>query len=198
MNIGWNIETFIHLSSIGLSIIIFIYLFRVNWKHYGILFLLSAIIGNILCYIFVKVGFYSYPYRIFPKLSIMPLATITAVFPALVLISVHFSPEKWSWKIPYYWAIVHLGVLGETLILKYTKIIKYDYNWDLWDSYTWWWIYLLVFEWLAGVIIPEQDRLPLNNHHLKYGKIGWAIIHFILIFTIFLGGFYLGITVAKQ
>jgi hypothetical protein len=195
VNIGWNIETLIHLSSILLSAIIFIYIFRINFKKYFVLFLLSAIVGNVLCYIFVKIGFYSYPYRLFPKISIMPITTITAVFPALILLSVYFSPSKWSWKIPFYWAIVHLGMLGETLVLLYTDIIKYDFKWDFWDSYTWWWIYVLVFEWLGGVIIPEKDRLPLDTRHLKYGKIGWAVIHFILIVTIFLGGFYLGMQV---
>ncbi|OZM58113.1 hypothetical protein CIB95_00605 [Lottiidibacillus patelloidae] len=196
MNIGWNIESFIHISGIFLSIIIIIYLFKINWRRYGVLFILSAIVGNILCYIFVKVGFYSYPYRLFPNISIMPFTTITTVFPALILISVRFSPEKWSWKIPYYWAIVHLGVLGETIGLLYTDIIEYNFKWDLWDSYTWWWIYVLIFEWIGSIIISKEDRCPLDANHLKFGRLGWAIVHFILIVTIFLGGFYLGVNVS--
>jgi hypothetical protein len=192
MNVHWNIETVIILSSILFSCLSIYYIVRVNFKQYGALFLLSGIIGNILCYVFVKLNFYSYPYRLFPHLSSIPLITILTAFPFIVLLCVKFSPKTWAWKIPFYWAVVHLGMLIETLVLNYTNLIEYNFKWDLWDSYTWWWIYLLIFEWIGGLIISSKHRTPIQINHLLYGKLGWAILHFILILTIFLGGFHVG------
>jgi hypothetical protein len=192
INIGLNNETYILLGTIIFGLIGLTFFLKLDWKRYGLLFLISAIVGNVLCYMFVKLGFYSYPYRLFPKLVVMPITAVTFSFPILVLLGVRYSPKLWAWKIPFYWAIIHVGMFFETLILTETLLIEYNFRWDFWDSYTWWWIYLLLFEWIGGIIIPEHLRKPLGIHHLRFGKLGWAIVHFILILTIFLGGYYLG------
>ncbi|WP_100406963.1 CBO0543 family protein [Bacillus solitudinis] len=192
INIGTNIETFILLAVFVVGVVGLIYFLRLDWKRFGLLFLISALVGNIICLLFVKLGFYSYPYRLFPRLSTMPITAVTTSFPLLVLIGVRYSPKIWAWKIPFYWVIIHIGMFFETLVLKNTRIIEYNFKWDFWDSYTWWWIYLLLFEWLGGKIVPDHLRKPLNIQHLHYGKVGWFIIHFVLIVTIFLGGYYVG------
>ena len=197
MNIGWNIETYLSLSAIAVSTAVLLLTMRHNWKRYGALFLLSAVIGNILCYVFIKLGYYYYPYRLFPTLFIMPLTLVLTMFPALVLASVRYSPKSWAYKIPFYWVIVHLGVLFEVWAEEMTQIIKYNESWYLWDSYTWWWIFLLVFEWVGGIIVPAESRKPLDQELLKYGKIGWFILHFVLILTIFIAGVYTGTLLAK-
>ncbi|WP_435798802.1 CBO0543 family protein [Peribacillus asahii] len=78
------------------------------------LFILSALAGNILCYMFVKFKFYSFPYLLFPRIEIMPVTVVTLFFPIMVLLSVRYSPEKWGWKIPFYWTIIHIGMFLET------------------------------------------------------------------------------------
>ncbi|WP_234410351.1 CBO0543 family protein [Caldalkalibacillus mannanilyticus] len=193
INIQANLETYILLTAIGISILALIPLLRLDWKRYGGLFLASAIVGNVLCYLFVSLDFYSFPYRLFPKISQMPVTAITLFFPVLVLLSVRYSPRSWLWKIPFYWVIVHLGMFLEILFLLNTRLIQYHHTWHLWDSYTWWWIYLLVFEWIGGKVIPESLRKPLSRKYLRYGTIGWVVIHFVLILTIFLGGYFLGL-----
>lgn len=192
MNIGQNAETYITLFALSISTIGSYYIIRFNWKRYGLLFIASGIIGNILCYIFVKLEFYSYPFRLFPKLSIMPFETVLTVFPFYVLLGVRYSPKEWPWKIPFYWVLVHTGMLFETLVLNFTQLIQYDFKWDFWDSYTWWWIFLIGFEIVGGIIIPEESRSPIDSEIFRFGRIGWFILHFIFIITIFLGGFYLG------
>ncbi|MGO4886758.1 CBO0543 family protein [Anaerobacillus sp. MEB173] len=192
INIGMNVETFLIVTVVTGGIIGILLFLRIDLKRYGLLYLLSVIVGNVLCYLFVELGFYSYPYRLFPTLSRMPIVEITLSFPLLVLLSVRYSPKIWAWKIPFYWAIIHIGMFIETVILMNTRIITYEYKWDFWDSYTWWWIYLLVFEWIGSMIIPEQLRKPLSIRTLRYGRLGWFLIHFVLIITIFLGGYYLG------
>ena len=196
-NFSLTIETFVHVIAIVAGIIGLLLFLKLDWKRYGLLFIISAIVGNALCYIFVELGFYSFPYLPFTKHGIMPFITITLTFPILVLLTVRYSPGKWAWKIPFYWAIIHLGMLVETWTLNNTLLIEYNYEWDFWDSYTWWWIYFLVFEWIGSQVIHQQFRKPINVEHLKYGKIGWGIIHFVLIITIFLAGYYLGSIKAK-
>ncbi|MTI79563.1 MAG: hypothetical protein FH758_01580 [Firmicutes bacterium] len=193
MNIQNNIETYIAITSLIFSLIGSYFILRIDWKRYGSVYLLSGIVGNILCYIFVKLGFYSYPFRLFPKVSIMPFETILTIFPFYVILGVRYSPQSWAYKIPFYWAVVHVGMLTETLVLNFTKLISYDYKWDFWDSYTWWWIFLLAFDYVGGLIVPENLRKPILKESFYYGKWAWLILHLIVIITIFLGGYYLGI-----
>jgi hypothetical protein len=192
MNIGWNIESFILISGIAFSLVGCIFILKKNWKQYGLLLIISAIIGELLCYLFVKLGFYSFPYRLFPQFSIMPFFLILTLFPFIVLLGVCYSPSEWKYKIPFYWIIVHLGMLGEVLSQTYTKVIRYERYWDTWDSYTWWWLFLLVFELIGGTIVSKEYKNPILKDAMSYGKLGWYILHFVLISTIFLAGFYLG------
>jgi hypothetical protein len=73
MNVGWNIETYISISTLILSVIGTIILLRVNWKQYGLLFLISAVTGVVLCYIFIGLGLYKFPHGYFPKYQKYPL-----------------------------------------------------------------------------------------------------------------------------
>ncbi|AEG60770.1 CBO0543 family protein [Desulforamulus ruminis] len=192
MNTPPMIETYITIFAVVSSLIGSYFIIRLNWKRYGLLFLISGILANILCYIFVTMGFYSFPYRLFPSLSPMPFDVVLTVFPFAVLISVRYSPKSWYYKIFFYWCIVHMGMLAETLVLTQTKLINYDFKWDFWDSYTWWWIFFLLFEWIGGRIIPEHLRKPISADAFKLGNWAWILFHFIVILTIFLGGVYLG------
>jgi hypothetical protein len=192
MNIGWNLETYISIISFIITIVALFFIIRIDWKKYGLLFIISSIVGVIICFIFIGLNFYEFPYRLFPGISKIPFTAILTVFPFYVLLGVRYSPKLWSWKIPFYWVLVHIGMFAETWAESHTQLIKYLSPWDVWDSYTWWWIYLLVFEWLGGLIIPPEKRKPLNHELLRSGTIGWFILHFILIATIFLAGVYTG------
>lgn len=192
LNMRNNIETWILIIATILPLIGSYYIVKIDWKRYGLLFLAAGIIGNILCYTFVAMGFYSFPYRILPGLSPMPITAILTAFPYYVLLGVRYSPKPWVWKLPFYWAFVHVGVLLETYAVEATQLIEYNYQWDFWNTYTWWWIYLLGFEWVAGTFIPDRLRKPLDFTVLNYAKTGWFVLHFIFILTVFLGGYYLG------
>jgi hypothetical protein len=193
MNIGNNIETFITIASISLTFAASYFILRVDWKRFGLVFLLAGIVGNILCYIFVKLGLYLYPYRLFPKLSIMPFETILTIFPFFVILGIRYSPKNWAYKISFYMVIVHLGLLAETLAHNFTDLIHYTFEWDFWDSYTWWWIFLLIFEYIGGLIVPNHSRKPISPDAFGYGKWAWWILHFVVIITIFLWGYYLAL-----
>ena len=121
-NLSLTVETFVHVIAIVTGSIGLLLFLKLDWKKYGLLFIISGIVGNALCYIFVKLGFYSFPYLFFPKNSIIPFITITFTFPVLVLLTIRYSPEKWAWKIPFYWAIIHIGMLVETWALNNTRL----------------------------------------------------------------------------
>jgi len=89
-----------------------------------------------------------------------------------------------------------LGVLGE-VILKGTSIFRFEPEWDLWDSYTLWWIYYLLFELIGGKVIPSHLRKPILSESFRYGRWAWIVFHIIVIITIFLAGVYVGVTVIK-
>jgi hypothetical protein len=90
-----------------------------------------------------------------------------------------------------------LGVLGE-VILKHTSIFRFEPEWwDLWDSYTLWWLYFLLFELLGGKVIPDHLRNPVTVNSFRYGNWAWIVLHIIVITTIFLAGVYVGITVFR-
>jgi len=137
MNLANSIETYITITSIAFAFIASCFILRVNWKRYGLIFLLTGVLGNILCYVFVKIGFYSYPFRLFPGLSTMPFETILIIFPFIVILGVRYGPRNWSHKLSFYWVLVHIGMLAETLAHNFTDLIHYNYEWDFWDSYTW-------------------------------------------------------------
>ncbi|UFJ41818.1 hypothetical protein LOK74_04755 [Brevibacillus humidisoli] len=185
-----TIEFIVTITLTAISTIGLLFILRHNWKRYGLLFLLSCLVGHTLCYIFVSLGFYSFPYRLFPSLSSMPIIPILTIFPFYVLLGVRYSPTSWGWKIPFYWVLIHIGMSMETWAQSRTQLIRYEQFWDLWDSYTWWWLYFLLFEWIGGLVVPSRDRKPLSVDRLRFGTIGWFLLHFVLITTIFLAGFY--------
>nr|WP_305809539.1 CBO0543 family protein [Pelosinus sp. UFO1] len=168
-----------------------------DWKRYGLLYLLTGLIGNMICYLFVEVGFYSFPY-IFLPITKIPLIAILAAFSYYVILGVRYSPVNWAYKIAFYGVIVNTGMFLETVLKNMTNLIRYDFEWDFWGSYTTWWIFFILMEWIGGKIIPPHLRKPLNTDAFRFGHWFWFVIHIVAIFTIFLAGLYLGLQIKYQ
>ncbi len=60
MNIGWNIETFLSIFPFVFTGILSVLIIKIDWKKYGFLYLISAITGVILCYVFIYLNLYLY------------------------------------------------------------------------------------------------------------------------------------------
>jgi hypothetical protein len=191
-----NFEAVIMLLFMILGAVGCIFFIWIDWKRYGLLFLISLLSANLICYIFTYVGFYSFPNNIFHKGLLIPYGLVSSVFPFVAMFGVRYSPKQWVWKIPFYWGIIHLGVLAE-FILKSTTIFRFEPKWDLWDSYTVWWIYYLLSEILGGKIVSDELRKPINSESFRYGRWAWIVFHVVVIVTIFLAGIYVGVTVIK-
>ncbi|MFC4560128.1 CBO0543 family protein [Virgibacillus kekensis] len=188
---------FLLMSALLIVILLFgigcIYFIRLDWKRYGALFLISLIFGNIFCQMFISAGLYTFN-NAYTIPFLVPYGLVSTTFPFIVMFGARYSPEQWIWKIPFYWAVVHLGILGE-VIFKHTFFFRFEDEWDLWDSYTLWWIYFLLLELLSGKIIPDNLRKPVPAISFRYGNWAWIGVHVILIITIFLAGVYTGVTV---
>lgn len=192
MFLDGNLEIYLLVIPTLISIIGCGFIIRIDWKQYGFLFLLSSAVGGLICYLLTLIGFYTFPYRLLPNICRFPFYTILSVFPLYVLLGVRYSPQPWPWKIPFYWIMVHLGVLSEVLVENNTDLLKYLQYWDLWDSYTTWWLYFLIFEWVGGLIVSPEKRRPIDQESFRFGRLGWFILHFVLILTVLLAGFYVG------
>ncbi|SFM26034.1 CBO0543 family protein [Pelosinus propionicus] len=167
------------------------FILRLDWKRYGLLYLLAGLIGNLLCYLFVEVRFYSFPYIFLPILKI-PIFSILTAFSYFVLLGVRYSPIDWVHKISFYGVMINTGVFFETVLKNTTRLISYDYEWDFWDSYTTWWAFFILMEWIGGKMIPAHLRKPLAIEAFRFGNWFWFVIHIVALFTIFLAGLYLG------
>lgn len=168
------------------------FIVKLDWRKYGLLYLLSGISANIVCILFLSLDFYEFPITPFNGALTLPFTALLTTFPYYVLLGVRYSPRRWGWKIPFYWGMVHLGVAAEKLLEEYTNIIQYGKYWDTFDSYATWWIYLLIFEYIGGRIVPAHLRKPLPIEAFRFGNGAWFVLHFILILTIFLAGVYVG------
>ncbi|WP_186578192.1 CBO0543 family protein [Aquibacillus kalidii] len=173
-----------------------LFIIKLDWKRYGFIFLVSAVSGNLLCYFLTYIGFYTFPNNLLHNGLLIPYGLVSTVFPFIALFGIRYSPKKWVWKIPFYWGIIHLGVFAE-VILKRTSIFRFEPEWDLWDSYTLWWINFLLLETLGGKVVPDSARNPISSDAFRYGGWAWIIFHLIVITTIFLAGIYVGVTVIK-
>ncbi|MBB3111761.1 hypothetical protein FHS18_003829 [Paenibacillus phyllosphaerae] len=168
---------------------------RHDWKRYGSVYLISGVIGNALCWAFAYMKLYAFPDRPFHGQVIIPLMVMFTWVPYTVVAGIRYSPVKWGWKIPFYWAMVHIAVVSEIALLENTRIFRLTFGWDLWDSYTWWWLFYVFFEWIGGRIVRSSDRKPIRGIQFRYGRWGWLVFHFIVISTVFVYGMYVGKTV---
>ncbi|MTV50044.1 hypothetical protein GJ688_13795 [Heliobacillus mobilis] len=198
INIQNNVETVISLISIVIATVGSYLIARYNLKKYGLLFLISSVVGTLVCYFFVTVGFYSFPFRLFPSLFKFPFFAILTVFSFYVLIGVRFSPTKWAYKIPFYWTIINIGIFIESILETKTNLIKYQWAWDFWDSYTAWWLFFLLFEVIGGKIVPPESRLPIPDEAFRYGKWAWFVFHAVMLSAAIGVGINLGSMLPKQ
>ncbi|CVK17471.1 CBO0543 family protein [Sporomusa sphaeroides] len=192
-----SMEMYISVISLIVSLTGTFFILRLDWRRYGLLYTIAGMLGIILCFIFEKVGFYSFPY-IFMPFSRIPVIAVLTAFSFYVILGVRYSPVNWVHKIAFYGVIVNLGVLLETVLKNTTRLIHYDFEWDFWDSYTSWWGFFILMEWIGGKLIPQHLRAPIPAEAFRSEQWFWFVIHFVAIFTIFLAGLYLGLTMPDQ
>ncbi|MPN29535.1 hypothetical protein SDC9_176988 [bioreactor metagenome] len=117
---------------------------------------------------------------------------ITTAFSFYILLGIRFSPKSWPYKIAFYGVIINIGMTLETILKNTTRLIEYNFEWDFWDSYTSWWAFFILMEWLGGKIVPDSSRKPLAENSFRFGNWFFFVVHFTAIVTLLLAGYYLG------
>ncbi|AGT32069.2 hypothetical protein M493_08980 [Geobacillus genomosp. 3] len=193
----WTIRV-VEMIAVAVSAAGSIWIMRHDKKRYGVLYALSAAVGILLCLAFVFAGFYTFPVKLIPHPPI-PLIEMLTVVPFFTLLGVRYSPKEWAWKLPFYFAGVQVIMTLELVaLLSPLRLIEYNEQWDAWDSYTAWWLYLLLFEWIGGNIVPADARAPLAASSFRYGRWGWIIVHAVAMATVFLAGVYTGWSISSR
>lgn len=198
MLIDYSLEMYITITAIIVSWAGCFYIVRQDWRHWGPLFLAAAFLGTILCYIFVRLHFYSFPYILLIDYVIFPVLVIGHGVPLLVLLGTKYSPVKWSHKILFYWSMIIPVMAGEAAAHNCTRLIKYELFWDFWDSLTAWWLFLLLFEWISEMHLPKRLRRPIAAEAYSSGGWGWLIAHFLMTIGLILAGVYLGFQIDRE
>ena len=113
MDVIKNTEAVITIVVNGLGSIGVLFFFHIDWKKFGLLYLISGLGGLFLCTFFMLFKFYDFPSHMRIGLS-MPHFTLLIFFSLVAMLGVRYSPRRWSWKLPFYMTIVHLGMIAET------------------------------------------------------------------------------------
>jgi hypothetical protein len=86
-------------------------------------------------------------------------------FGLLVLFTIHFKPEKFTF--PFFFITIN-WVFGVEIILEYIGFITFRNGWDFWDSYSLYWIYVRLFNFIGDYLIPIKYRNPIQTNVKAY------------------------------
>ncbi|MDL4840437.1 hypothetical protein [Aquibacillus rhizosphaerae] len=139
---------------------------------YGRIFITNIVIAVSLCSFFVMTGFYRF---VLPLPHILP--AVVCSFGFLVLFLIYFKPTKHTF--PYFFMIINITFVFE-ILLKHIGFITYKNGWDLWDSYTLYWIYVRIFVFLGEKMVADENRQPLNTVNKWY----WPSFFVIIFLTV--------------
>ncbi|WP_158286973.1 hypothetical protein [Mesobacillus foraminis] len=76
----------------------------------------------------------------------------------------------------------------EVLLKEYAGIINFKNGWDYWDSYSLYWVFSRLFDWIGEGVVPAKHRSPIRSETAGYwslfllSAIYFAIGVFILRF----------------
>ncbi|MDQ0229570.1 hypothetical protein J2S19_000821 [Metabacillus malikii] len=150
-----------------------IYIITKNYLRFGIIFIIHTLLASCLCMFFYWAGFYRF---IFPLPFILPAVILNFGF--LVLATIYFRPKKFTF--PFYFIVINWTFSIE-IILKKIGFIIYINEWDYWDSYSLYWIYLRFFSYIGDYIISNRYRRPIRSDRKPY----WIIFLISIIITFF-------------
>ncbi|MCP8968325.1 hypothetical protein [Ectobacillus ponti] len=147
--------------------------------HYGILLVLQLVSAFVLCVFFQKVmGFYRFalPLR-------YAMILVLSGFGLYVLFIVHYRPRHKTFF--FLFTVLHLVFILEYILEQYVHFIVYQNGWDTWDSYTWYWIYTIVFAGIGDYVVPEKYRNPVDPYSKGYWLSFFGVLVLTVAFTVY-------------
>ncbi|WP_442598773.1 hypothetical protein [Neobacillus sp. D3-1R] len=156
-----------------------LYLLIKNFLGYRLVLLLSLLLSSFLCLVFYWLGFYRF---VLPLWQVLPAVAIS--FSLLVLITIRFKPKRHTF--PFFFMMITSIFTIEVLLKEYWGFIKFRNGWDFWDSYSLYWVYVRLFNYIGDRLVPRQYRMPIYTKSNIY----WGLFILIVIYALF-GVFYL-------
>lgn len=147
--------------------------------RYGIIFILSGLISTSLCLFFYSNGFYRF---VLPIYFIIPAVILSFSF--LVLFTIRYRPTKRTF--PFYFITITLVFSIEIFLRDVFHYIEFRGEWDAWDSYSLYWVYLRFFNYIGDQIVADKYRNSISSSTKKY----WIVFGIIVLYSI-AGGAYL-------
>jgi hypothetical protein len=140
--------------------------------RYGLIFIFHFIFSISICLCFYWFGFYRY---VFPLYYVLPAVVFS--FGLLVLFTIHFKTKKFTF--PFFFMTINLVFCFE-IFLQYIGFIKFRNGWDFWDSYSLYWIYVRLFNFIGDYLIPIKYRNPIKTNVKAY----WIFFVLTVVLTI--------------
>jgi hypothetical protein len=73
----------------------------------------------------------------------------------------------------------------EVVLKEYAGIIAFKNGWDYWDSYSLYWVFSRLFDWIGESTVPPKHRSPVQSDKAGY----WIL--FILTGIYFISGIFI-------
>ncbi|TCN27071.1 hypothetical protein [Mesobacillus foraminis] len=158
-----------------------VYILRDSVFHYGIVLIISLFVTVSLCLFFYCLGFYRFT---LPVPYVLPVVAVSFSFLALFL--VRYRPKRRTF--PFFFMTLTFIFTLEVLLKEYAGIINFKNGWDYWDSYSLYWVFSRLFDWIGEGVVPAKHRSPIRSETAGYwslfllSAIYFAIGVFILRF----------------
>jgi hypothetical protein len=151
-----------------------LYLLIKNFLGYRLVLLISLVLSSILCLFFYWLGFYRF---VLPVGQVLPAVAIS--FSLLVLITIRYRPKNHTF--PFFFMTVTIIFSIEVLLKEYMGFIKFRNGWDFWDSYSLYWIYVRLFNYIGDQLVLRKYRMPIYTKT----KIYWGIFILTVVYAVF-------------
>ncbi|WP_078544979.1 hypothetical protein [Litchfieldia alkalitelluris] len=156
------------------------FIIKTNVLRYGIIFLISILLSVSFCIFFYFNGFYRFVLPIY--LILLP---VICSFGFLILFLIKYRPTKYTF--PFYFSVLTF-ILGCEIFLKdVVGFIVFRNGWDLWDSYSFYWVYVRIFDFIGERVISEKWRKPVPYDKRMY----WIIFLVMIVISFVILGYTL-------
>lgn len=131
--------------AIFITVLIILLFKRRDVKKYIPVGLFAIVYANLWCYFAEYTKLWSFPMRLFPKITIVPIAFNYFILPVMIILWLKYCPGTLKGKIIWAlaWSLLIIGV--EFAVTRYTKFLDYTNGFDIHISFVLWLISWFIF-----------------------------------------------------
>ncbi|WP_160725823.1 hypothetical protein [Bacillus sp. USDA818B3_A] len=154
------------------------FIVKKNVYRYGMVLIISLIVTSGLCLLFYAMDFYRF---VLPLPAVLPVVAISFSFLALFII--RYRPRDKTF--PFFFITLTLVFTIEVFLKDYAGFIRFKNGWDYWDSYSLYWVFARLFNYVGVYLVPYHFRHPVKSDTKTY----WGLFFLMVVYSVF--GVYL-------